>query len=604
MNRKQRRSAKKQYPHPHQDVAVIRGLLANALACHQSGDLAQAQRGYRTILAFSPAHAGGLHLLGIAALQTDRRGKAISLIGAAIRTDASVAAYHSNLGISLNDERRYLEAAGAFRQAVVREPAYADAWSNLANTFNYLSEPDNGAKASQRALRVKSDFAAAWCNLGNALNGLKRWDEAVKSSRQALVLRPNNPEALSNLGVAYENLRRYDAAECEYRRSLKLRPQFAGVFANLSGALRMAGQLEAALTLCRGAIALDPELPEAFTVLAMTLMDLGAFHMALLRQEAFLSRLIGNRTLSALAADPGLGEKGQIAASHILICYWLLGRLDQGYEAARQFGCLAQVVGKGGRENAETYLRYVSALFALAQRLPSSYSNPVGAADLHVIGESHSLVPANAQFNWGEEGCVGRPVFMMGVKMFHLTRNSTNHRRDLLEKQFVRLPAGSRILMTVGEIDCRIDEGIWHAHKTKGIAIRELVEATVSRYLDWIEQCVAPLAPKSMTIQGIPAPAYPLDPLQSLDERSAFIDMIRTVNALLMSGAAARGWWFLDVYAATANDEGTSNHVWHLDSHHLTPAFYIDAAQSFIVPPALPDWPTSNRNGWPECGRN
>jgi tetratricopeptide (TPR) repeat protein len=604
MNRQQRRSAKKQHPHPIQDVAAIQGWLTKAMACHQSGDLAQAQRWYRTILAFSPAHAGGLHLLGIVALQAERRGKAISLIGAAIRSDASVAAYHSNLGIALNDERRYLESRRAFRQAVMREPAYADAWSNLANTLNYLSESDNAAKASRRALQIQSDFPAAWCNLGNALNGLKRWEQAAESSRQALVLRPNNPEALSNLGVALENLRRYDAAEREYRRSLKLRPQFASAVANLGGVSWATGQSETAWALSRGALALDPDLPEAFALLAVILMDLGQFRLALHQQDAFLSRLAGNRALSALAVDLGLRRRGKAAAANILICCWLLGRLEQGRAIARQFDYLAQIADDGGKVNTDAYLRYVPALFAFAQRMPLPYSHPVGAANLYVIGESHSLVPANALFNWGEEQCVGRPVFMMGVKMFHLTRASTNYRRQLLEKRLERLPADSRILMTVGEIDCRIDEGIWPVHKTKGIAIRELAEATVSGYLGWLDRCVAPLDPKSMTIQGIPAPAYPLDPLQSLDERSAFIDMIRTVNALLMSGAAARGWWFLDVYAATANDEGTSNHVWHLDSHHLTPAFYIDAAQSFIVPPALPDWPTSNRNGWPECGRN
>jgi Flp pilus assembly protein TadD len=70
------------------------------------------------------------------------------------------------LGLALEEQKRFAEAAGAFRQA----------------------------------LRVRPS-ATAHDELGRALAGQGQRDEAAGHYRQALVLQPDHVEALSNLGI-------------------------------------------------------------------------------------------------------------------------------------------------------------------------------------------------------------------------------------------------------------------------------------------------------------------------------------------------------------------------------------------------------------------
>jgi len=65
--------------------------------------------------------------------------------------------------------------------------------------------------------------------------------------------------------------------------------------------------------------------------------------------------------------------------------------------------------------------------------------------------------------------------------------------------------------------------------------------------------------------------------------------MIAEVNRQLKEGVLARGWHFLDVYAATVGEDGTGNAQWHLDGWHLQPMFYTQADRWLVKPPAQDD---------------
>ena len=62
----------------------IQQVFANAVRCHQAGQLNQAERLYRQILAVVPHHADSLHLLGAIAYQVGRHDLAVDMIGKAI----------------------------------------------------------------------------------------------------------------------------------------------------------------------------------------------------------------------------------------------------------------------------------------------------------------------------------------------------------------------------------------------------------------------------------------------------------------------------------------------------------------------------------------
>jgi serine/threonine-protein kinase len=98
------------------------------------------------------------------------------------------------------DEPSVELARNEFQQAIDRDPAFADAWAGLADTYrvyDYLSllaPADAGAKAraaAERALAINPDLAAAHTSLATVLcDCYWEWDAADQHFRRAIELDP------------------------------------------------------------------------------------------------------------------------------------------------------------------------------------------------------------------------------------------------------------------------------------------------------------------------------------------------------------------------------------------------------------------------------
>jgi protein O-GlcNAc transferase len=109
-------------------AAALQAKLKEAVAFHQQGKLADAERIYREILQRQPNHFDALHLLGVIAAQTRRTELTVELIGKAIGINAKVADAHSNRGVTLRDLTRFEEALASYDRALALKPDYADAY--------------------------------------------------------------------------------------------------------------------------------------------------------------------------------------------------------------------------------------------------------------------------------------------------------------------------------------------------------------------------------------------------------------------------------------------------------------------------------------------
>src|SRR4051812_35345565 len=88
---------------PYSTAAAAQAKFKQGLAFHQQGKLADAERLYREALQQQPTHFDAMHLLGVAAYQSQQPDRAVDLIQRAIRLDRTVAAAHNNLGNALMD---------------------------------------------------------------------------------------------------------------------------------------------------------------------------------------------------------------------------------------------------------------------------------------------------------------------------------------------------------------------------------------------------------------------------------------------------------------------------------------------------------------------
>ena len=210
--------------------------IARAVACHQSGNLAQAERLYRAALRANPAEFDALHLLGVLEAQRGRLDEAHRLIGLALVHNPRSAQAQLSQGNVLSAQCRFEEALARYERALAINPDLADANQNSGNALQALGRNVEALGSYDRALAISPTSAAIRNNRGIVLGKLDRHEEALESFDGAIAMEPGFADAHVNRGQALEFLGRCEEAAASFERALGLRPDFHHV----AGMLRFA----------------------------------------------------------------------------------------------------------------------------------------------------------------------------------------------------------------------------------------------------------------------------------------------------------------------------------------------------------------------------
>ncbi len=158
-------------------------LLAQALAHHQEGRLAEAEALYRKLLDRQPNHPDALHLLGVAALGAGRHAEAVDWISRAIRVQGNSAAVHNNLGEAYRAMGNHELAIAAYQQALRLRPDFAAAHNNLGTIFQSEQRTKEAIACFDRAIAARPEYAnahynraRAWLSEGNFLDGWREYE--------------------------------------------------------------------------------------------------------------------------------------------------------------------------------------------------------------------------------------------------------------------------------------------------------------------------------------------------------------------------------------------------------------------------------------------
>ena len=165
--------------------------LDRALAFHQGGRLAEAQKLYEQILQKHPNHFDALHLLGVISIQTGRFAEAEQQIGRALKINPSMAQAHSNYGAALQWLNRLEEALASHDKAIALSPHFAEAHFNRGNALAKLKRLEEALVSHDQAIALQPDHAEAHAHRGNVLRELRRFEEAIASYDRALALKPD-----------------------------------------------------------------------------------------------------------------------------------------------------------------------------------------------------------------------------------------------------------------------------------------------------------------------------------------------------------------------------------------------------------------------------
>lgn len=118
-----------------------------------------------------------------------------SLYSTAMRADTVDPVLPFNLGNVFQHQGRTTEAKVAWQIAVARDPAFAEAWYNLALAAEDDEQNDLAIAEYRRAVQAQADYADAYFNLALLLTKLDRCDEAVPAWERFLELDPPPQQA-------------------------------------------------------------------------------------------------------------------------------------------------------------------------------------------------------------------------------------------------------------------------------------------------------------------------------------------------------------------------------------------------------------------------
>ncbi|MEX0678098.1 MAG: tetratricopeptide repeat protein [Pirellulales bacterium] len=132
------------------------------------------------------------------------------------------------LGCRAEDRGDLLQAATAYRQALLAGGPSAESCFNLANVLSSLGQYAQAGERYRQVLEIDPNFWEAWNNLGTVLTYEGHDEEAIEAYRHALRLHPRYCDAHYNLADTLEDLGRRLEARDHWRAYLQIEPRGPG----------------------------------------------------------------------------------------------------------------------------------------------------------------------------------------------------------------------------------------------------------------------------------------------------------------------------------------------------------------------------------------
>ncbi len=277
---------------------------AQALADHRAGRGAEAESGYRDVLAQQPDHTDALYFLGRLHAANGLVPAAIELIEKSLQLAPDQPERANNLGTLYQGLGDFEHAAHWFEAAIGLDEGQFEARFNLA-TVHQVQGRTAEAEAGYRAvIAARPDFVGAYINLGTLLRLQGRLDEALEIATRGVNVDPGAAKAHNNLGVVQHE--RFDLMPAfqSFKKATELDPEYADAFNNLGSVFRDENRFDGAIACYRKAIAIDPGHGNAFNNLGSILQRQGNYPEA----EACFSKALAINP----AFPPALSNMGTI----------------------------------------------------------------------------------------------------------------------------------------------------------------------------------------------------------------------------------------------------------------------------------------------------
>ncbi len=173
-----------------------------AIACHKRGDLAQAEKHYRTLLLAYPGHEVVNHLMGLLYAQLERFAEAVSYYQVSLNTKPGEPGVLLDAGNAYEKLGQLDEALRCFETVLAAHPGNFQAMSNRGNILRILRRPTEALACIDAALALMPQDPQIQYNRVLTLHQMGRFAEAKPALDRLLALSSGHP---SIFGEALES---------------------------------------------------------------------------------------------------------------------------------------------------------------------------------------------------------------------------------------------------------------------------------------------------------------------------------------------------------------------------------------------------------------
>jgi serine/threonine protein kinase/tetratricopeptide (TPR) repeat protein len=190
---------------------------------------------------------------------------------------------------SMMTREHFDNAIASYRAAIDRDPAFAEAYAGLAETYSLMDhrpgltnlQPKESyalaVQSAEKALSLDPDSVEAHTALGHIDMHLGRFDEAESHLQRALQLNPNFSTALLWHGILLGMLGHREASNEQIERAMRLDPRSDFIPIFVASNAWAVGDFELSRRSAAHGIEIDPESPSLYVSLAEAQAALGRF---------------------------------------------------------------------------------------------------------------------------------------------------------------------------------------------------------------------------------------------------------------------------------------------------------------------------------------
>ena len=461
----------------------------------------------------------------------------------------------------------------------------------VAASYQRLNRTDGELQVLSKVMELDPLDAQAYFNTGAVYLEQQDFKTAVFFFKTASMLMPENADALLNLGICFKELGDLTQATQQYNLALNIDPHNEKAWFNLGNIFAKNDNKDSAISCYLNAMKANPANLETQFNLALLFLENGdvlqaaanLYHLLTLNptfEKAGISfqqlccqidDVEANRALASYFENEAATKKlSMFRLFHVTSAIDAFKRGDyaRSTKSLKASNNVLKQPLQPVLKDADADQHFCNAYSLFLSRLISEPRDIVSndMPRIFHIGESHCLSYAHRDINIG--GSVHRiyAKLCLGIKAFHLAQSRNNKYKSLFHHHFLSIPKQSNVFISIGEIDCRPDEGFIAASKKTGTSIQQLVNKTVAAYVKHLEKINCSTEHQIWHL-NVPAPVEKAK--FTRDQNQASADVVEMFNEALLSHTHERTFRVIDVYSETRGVNGMSNGIYHCDDTHL-----------------------------------